>query len=79
MLKGLDSGLSCDLGVLEAVCGCSRDGIVGRGLRQQATTHGEGPDQDDYTDPRYPKRDVCGGEVLGFVLYQSCGQSACKK
>ena len=66
-LKGLDSGLICDLGVLKAVRGCGGDGSWRRGLRQQTTTLGEG--QDDYTDPCYPKRDVCGVEVLGFILY----------
>jgi len=79
MLKELDSGLSCDLGVLQAVCGCGRNGRWGRSLRQQATTRAEGPYQDNYTDPRYPKWDVCGVEVLGFTLYQPCSQSTCQK
>ena len=66
MLKELDSGLTCDLGVLGAVRGCGGDGSRGRGLRQQATTPA---DQDNHTNPRSPKWDVCGMEVLGFILY----------
>ena len=67
MLKELDSGVTCDLGVLEAVRGCGGDGSWGRGLQQQATVRAEG--QDNHTDPCYPKRDVCRVEVLGFILY----------
>ena len=67
MLKELDSGLTCDLGVLGAVRGCGGDGSWGRGLQQQETTRGEG--QENYTNPCYPKLDVCGVEVLGFILY----------